>query len=260
MRDESWYKWFLVAMLIHALILGVFSLSIKRSPKKLDIPYYSVNLVGDIGNDAAPAPPKEKATPVPLDPTKAEPKKAKPLPQPKEKERPISTTKELSLTPAKKKEVPESTTKDDVRRLNERIRQMSSNDSTANKIREMKQRIRYVDVAAGGKGDAPGPKGGSTQGDSAMAKYQAEVWEKISSAWRPPIFTKGDLQTLVWITIRKDGHITDWQIDERSGNRVYDETVARALKSVNDLPPIPPSLHADSVEIGFAFHPPAGVR
>ncbi len=253
MREESWYKWFFVAMLIHACILAAFSLSIKTSPRKLDIPYYSVNLVGDIGSGAAPAPPAAKTIPAPKT---AEPKKEKPLPQPKEKERLVSTTKERSLTPAKKKDVPESTTKDDVRRLSERIKQMSSEASTEEKIRQMERHVQYLDVVAGSKGGAPGPKGGAP-GDSALARYQAEVINRITDSWRPPPSAKGDLQTLVTITIRKDGRITDWQVDQRSGNRVYDETVARALRSVSDLPPIPPSLNMDSVQLSYDFHPPA---
>ena len=97
MREESWYKWFFVAMLVHALILVAFSVSIKRPPRKIDIPYYSVNLVGEIGEagpepkaalSAPPAPPANKAV---------EPSKPKPLPQPKEKERVVSTSKERSL-------------------------------------------------------------------------------------------------------------------------------------------------------------------
>jgi TonB family protein len=254
MREENWYKWFFLAMLIHALILVAFSVSIKRSPRRIDIPYYSVNLVGDIGG-AGPEPKAAVSTP-PAPPAvkAAEPSKPKPLPQPKEKERVVSTSKERSLAPVKKKDMPESIAKDEVRRLNERIRQMSQNESTDEKIKEMKERVQYMDVVAGSKGGGSGSKGGS---GSASDAYANEVWGRIREAWRPPPSAKSDLQTSVTIKIRKDGRITDWQIDQRSGNRIYDEAVARALRSVNDLPPIPPSLNTDSVELGFTFHPPA---
>lgn len=257
MREESWYKWFFVAMLVHALILVAFSVSIKRPPRKIDIPYYSVNLVGEIGEagpepkaalSAPPAPPANKA---------AEPSKPKPLPQPKEKERVVSTSKERSLAPVKKKDMPESTTKDDVRRLSERIRQMSQEESTEEKIKEMKERVQYMDVVAGSKGGASGSKGGS---GSASDAYSSEVGRRLYEAWRPPPSAKSDLLTFVTIKIRKDGRITDWQIDQRSGNRMYDEAVTRTLRSVNDLPPIPPSLNTDSIELSFAFHPPAEAR
>ena len=258
MREESWYKWFFVAMLIHALIVVGFGVSIKRSPRRIEIPYYSVNLVGDIG-EAGPEPKAApSAPPAPPAPKAAEPSKPKPLP-PKEKERVVSTSNERSLAPVKKKDMPESTTKDDVRRLNERIRQMSQEESTDEKIKEMKERVQYMDVVAGSKGGASGSKGEGGSG-SASDAYAAEVWGKIRDAWRPPPSAKGDLLTFVTIKIRKDGRITDWQIDQRSGNRIYDEAVARTLRSVNDLPPIPPSLNTDSFELSLKFHPPAEAR
>jgi len=256
MREESWYKWFFVAMFLHALILVAFSFSIKTSPRRIDIPYYSVNLVGDIGGAGSEPKP---ALSVPS-PKAAEPAKAKPLPPPKEKERVVSTSKERSLAPVIKKNVPESTTKDDVRRLNERIRQMSQNESTDEKIREMKEHVQYMDVTAKGKGGGSGQKGTGGTADSPLARYQAEVYEKLFEAWRSPPSAKSDLQTDVTIKIRKDGRITNWQIDHGSGNRIYDEAVTRTLRSVNDLPPIPPSLGTDLVELGFTFHPPTDAR
>jgi len=65
---------------------------------------------------------------------------------------------------------------------------------------------------------------------------------------------------VVSIRIRKDGKISDWTIEQRSGNRVYDESVARALRSVGALPPLPPSLNSDYLEIGFNFHPPGETK
>jgi TonB family protein len=114
-----------------------------------------------------------------------------------------------------------------------------------------------MDVVAGSKGGASGSKGGS---GSASDAYATEVWGKIREAWRPPPSAKSDLLTFVTIKIRKDGRITDWQIDQRSGSRIYDEAVTRTLRSVSDLPPIPPSLNTDSIELSFTFHPPAEAR
>jgi hypothetical protein len=47
----------------------------------------------------------------------------------------------------------------------------------------------------------------------------------------------------------------DWQIEQRSGDRVFDESVARTLRAVDMLPPIPASLNLPDLEIGFNFHP-----
>jgi TonB family protein len=66
---------------------------------------------------------------------------------------------------------------------------------------------------------------------------------------------KKDLETIVMIKIRKDGRIVDINIEKRSGNRVYDESVLRVLRAVEPLPPVPPSLNTDSLEIGLRFLP-----
>jgi len=253
MREESWYKWFFVAMLIHGLILVAFSVSIKTSPRRIDIPYYSVNLVGDIGEAGSEPKPALSTPPPPSVPKAAE--KPKPLPSK------VSTSKERTLKPVIKKDVPESTTKDDVRRLNERIRQMSQNESTEEKIREMKQRLQYMDITAKGKGGGSGSKGGSASGGSAYDAYASEVWERIREAWSPPPSAKTDLLTVVTIKIRKEGgRIADWQIEQRSGNRIYDEAVSRTLRSVTDLPPVPSALNMDVFELGLNFKPPENAR
>ncbi len=70
-----------------------------------------------------------------------------------------------------------------------------------------------------------------------------------------PLSAKKDLQTEVTITIRRDGRITDWQVDHGSGSRAYDESVTRTLRSIDRLPPIPASLNSDSIQIPFRFHP-----
>lgn len=66
---------------------------------------------------------------------------------------------------------------------------------------------------------------------------------------------KKDLETVVTIKIRKDGRIVDINIEKRSGNRMYDESILRVLRSVDPLPPIPASLNMDTMEIGFRFLP-----
>jgi TonB family protein len=88
-----------------------------------------------------------------------------------------------------------------------------------------------------------------------LQKYLLDVYEKIKNAWNVPGTAKRELETIVTIKVRKDGRITDINIEKRSGNRVYDESVLRVLRAVEPLPTIPQSLNADSLEIGFRFVP-----
>ncbi|MGA3174583.1 MAG: TonB family protein [Syntrophorhabdales bacterium] len=250
MREENWYKMLVASAILHVFIIGALSIPLRKAFKKADFSYYSVNLVGDIsaGREvpkAAPAPPVKAA--LPEAPKKVETKKPPP------KERVVSTTKERSLAP-KKKDVPRTVSKDEVRTLDQRIR-------------ELRSRTQYMDVSGkkeGAPAKAPGiPGSGTPSGpfDPVLQKYYADVWEKIQESWHSPNLsvTKG-LLTVVSIKIRKDGRITDWTIEQRSGNRAYDESIARALRSIDTLPPIPASLRTDLIEVGFNFHPPGEGR
>lgn len=263
MSEANWYKMVVISVLLHILIIGVFSVPIKKSGKKIDH-YYSINLVGDMGGSAgqagkmaAPATPAEAKKPsVPAPQKKEEPKKAKPVPV-KEKERAVSSTKEKSLVPVKKN-VPETTTKDEVKSLDQRIRELKK-----------RNQHQYMDVAgkgSSGKGDSSSglptsSGGGSRPLDPAVQKYMLAVWERIQEAWHTPgLAFKKNLETVVSIRIRKDGRIVDVDVEQRSGNRVYDESVLRVLRGIDALPPIPAALNTDSLEIGFNFHPPGEMR
>ncbi len=261
MREETWYKMLVASVVLHVLIIGAFSIPLKKTFKKADLSYYSVNLVTDVpAAGPAKALPAEGAKVPPAVQTKPEPKKPlqkeKPVKKekPVEKERLVSTTKERSLAP-KKKEAPLETTKDEVRSLDQRIR-------------ELKSRAQYMNVSGGKEtaaGKGPSLSGSSAGGSGAMdpvlQKYYADVWERIQESWHSPsLSVSKNLLTVVSIKIRKDGRITDWTIEERSGNRAYDESIARALRSIDSLPPFPPSLNTDYLEVGFNFHPPGVSR
>jgi TonB family protein len=256
-EERWWYRMLVASVVLHVLIVGAFSIPHKKTGKKADFSYYSVNLVGEpaSGAGAAKAVPARVAGPSPLQTQKqAEPKK-QPIAKEKpiERERLVSTTNQRSLAP-KKQGVPLETTRDEVRSLDQ-------------KIREMRSRSQYMDVsgakepAAPGKGPSlPGVSpGGGGAFDPVLQKYYADVWERIQESWHSPsLSVSKNLLTVVSIKIRKDGRITDWTIEQRSGNRAYDESIARALRSIDSLPPLPLSINTDYLEVGFNFHPPSG--
>jgi TonB family protein len=252
MREESWYKMLVASAILHVFIIGAFSIPLKKAFRKPDPSYYSVNLVGDVAAPARQAPvPAAAAAPVKAPPEpvkKPEPKK------PFEKQKVVVAAKERSLAPVKKREAPRAPTKDEMRTLDQRIRELRSS-------------TQYMDVSGkkeGGPAKAPGiPGTGTSSGpfDPVLQKYYADVWEKIQESWHSPnLSVNKGLLTVVSIKIRRDGRITDWTIERRSGNRVYDESISRALRSIDALPPIPASLQTDLIEIGFNFHPPGEVR
>ena len=249
MSEEAWYKMLAVSVALHIIVIAAFSIPIKFSSKKIDLSgAYSVNLVGSAGklgggggpvSHAKPEPkPKEKPAPA-IKEKKATPQK----PQPVQKE-------DDAVSLSKKKQVKPKASKDEVDRLEERIR-------------NIRKKTDYIDIAKtgpggpgrGGGGGLPGSGGSGAPLDPALQKYLLDIWEKIKGAWNVPGMAKKGLETIVVVKIRKDGRIVDINIEKRSGNRVYDESVLRVLRAVEPLPPIPSSLNTDALEIGFRFLP-----
>ena len=251
MREEAWYKMLIISCAIHVFVIAAFSIPFKKSSKRFDaLSSYSVNLVGQLGGGGGStgaaktekSPPEAK--PVPAAPARA--KRRAPIKKPAKEEVSLSKKKVASR---------EKTTKEELSRLEDRIR-------------DMKKRADYLDVSktktAGGQGGtgagAPGLPFGSEGGgkplDPATQKYILDIWDKVKSAWGVPGMTyKKDLETIVIIRIRKDGRIVDISVEKRSGNRIYDESILRVLGAVDPLPPIPASLNTDSMELGFRFLP-----
>lgn len=255
MSEETWYKMLAVSVALHIIIIGAFSIPLKFSSKKIDLSgAYSVNLVGSAGNlgGGGGGPKAEtRAKPEP------KPKPDKPAPAIKEKQvprKPQPMQKEDDAVSLAKKRPP--------------VKPKASKaevDSLQEKIRSIRKKTDYIDIAkagsggpgkGGGGGGLPGSGGSGAPLDPAMQKYLLDIWEKIKGAWNVPgIAQKKDLETIVMIKIRKDGRIVDINIEKRSGNRIYDESVLRVLRAVEPLPPIPSSLNTDALEIGFRFLP-----
>jgi len=267
MKEEAWFKMLVVSTIVHVLIIGAFSIPIKKSPKKLNmLSSYSVNLVGDpragsFGGDegriSAPSqqkkmPDTKVAKPEPL--KKQIPAKTKPKLERKEKEAAVSLSKKK--VPAKETNTKDTASKEELSRLDDRIK-------------EIRKRSAYLDVSQSkGSGGSPGKtgsgygfpgasEGGSRPMDPVSQHYILGVWEKIKNSWGLPGMSsfKKDLETIVTIKIRKDGRIVDINIEKRSGNRMYDESILRVLRSVDPLSPIPASLNMETMEIGFRFLP-----
>ena len=270
MKEETWFKMLVVSTILHVLIVGAFSIPMKKSSKKFDkLSSYTVNLVGDPGagtlggegriSESKPAQAKKtpdaKITkPVPVA-KKPAPVKTKPKLERKEKEAAVSLSRKK--VPAKESTEKEATTKEELNRLNDRIK-------------EIRKRTDYLDVSrSSGSGGSQGKTAGSGYGlpgsseggskpmDPISQQYILGIWEKIKNSWGLPGMSsfKKDLETVVTIKIRKDGRIVDINIEKRSGNRMYDESILRVLRSVDPLPSIPASLNMDTMEIGFRFLP-----
>ncbi len=253
MSEETWYKMLVISFALHILVVASFSIPFKSTKKRIDLSSaYSVNLVGGPGGGGGGTIQKEIA--------KQETKKIPDKPTPAVKEtkpaKPIPIKKE-DLVSLSKKKVPEKkeTTEDEREQLEE-------------KIKNLKKKTEYLDVAkaarsgaatSGGRSGSGGlagiGEGGGGIVDPIMQKYHMDVLEKIEEVWRTPSSVKKDFLTLLAIKVRRDGMVVDITIDQPSGNRAYDESIMRAIKAAEPLPRFPASIKEDVLELGFRFRP-----
>lgn len=270
MTEGSWYKMLVISTILHLLVITATSIPARKYVKRLDLTTsYSVNLVGDTAGGLSKGPASASSiggtakteTIAQKKETEKVTQRKKQMPQRKE-------SKIISLSkkkPPLKHDTPTNNnlTKDELNSLERRIK-------------EIKKKTNYLDVtqmgpSSGTSGPAAGLKGSglATQGyglpvssfgsgiplDLVSQKYIFDIWEKIKQVWGLPgsYASKKDLESIVTIKIRKDGRIIDINFEKRSGNRLYDESILRAIRSIDPLPPIPPSFNSDTMEIGFRF-------
>ncbi len=105
--------------------------------------------------------------------------------------------------------------------------------------------------ATGGSGGGNGLPSGR-----AAEEYYSIIWQRIHDAWLVPSSMAASsygYETVVTVIIKKDGTITDLNVEKSSGNIYFDQTAIRAIKRASPLPPFPPSWLQKDINIGIKF-------
>jgi colicin import membrane protein len=89
-----------------------------------------------------------------------------------------------------------------------------------------------------------------------MKVYYSVIWSKIREQWAFPegILQKNDYETIIAVTILRNGIVADIDFEKRSGNQYFDESAAKAIRKASPLPALPEWLRGSSLEIGVRFH------
>ena len=98
----------------------------------------------------------------------------------------------------------------------------------------------------------------SLEMESKLNEYYSLVWAKIKGAWTIPenlLKEMVDLETIIVLTIERNGKIQKFWFEKKSGNALYDQSAIRAIKKAEPLPPIPKEWSDDTLEIGIRFFP-----
>ena len=89
------------------------------------------------------------------------------------------------------------------------------------------------------------------------SQYLAAVANRLHQFWTPPEYLQQDpnLTAVVVITVTVDGTVADVLFEGKSGNRIFDQFVSKTIETAAPLPPIPPALKKQRLEIGLRFKP-----
>ncbi|MDZ7379793.1 MAG: TonB C-terminal domain-containing protein [candidate division KSB1 bacterium] len=93
----------------------------------------------------------------------------------------------------------------------------------------------------GGRGTGTAGAGGIGTGGIAgirLRSYEALIQEKVRNAWMKPPQAKG-LEATVYLAIDRTGRVEQLRFVRKSGNALFDDSLQRAIKQAEPLPPVP---------------------
>ena len=123
-----------------------------------------------------------------------------------------------------------------------------------------RQELASMIRESGAGGGLAGPSG-STAGRKVQSvvlkQYLASLYERVHSYWILPEMRRWNpgLETIVVLTIRRDGSIAGMEIERKSRDRFFDQFVMKTLQSAAPMPPFPTLLTQPVIEVGLRFKP-----
>lgn len=99
-----------------------------------------------------------------------------------------------------------------------------------------------------------GGTGGTGTGADPLLYYYARIKEKVSAFWLPSQRPDQDIQVLIGIRLLPGGQVREITIEASSGDRGFDEAAVRALRQALPLPPFPPLVKDESLNLILRFN------
>ncbi len=266
-------RMFFISLGLHVLAIGaMLFLPNLASQRTFYSPVYSVRLVSLPASMPAIKEPAGAKSAGPSTPVKA-------------REELKIKEKAISLAPPKKEEEAQKKIEEAIAKIRQR-KEEKSLESAIERLRRQKEernveeaieRIRSTKeaeqissaiegirhrVTIGSSGATESNLGASAASAGVMSikhkLYYNLIWQRIRSVWVLPeevLRGKKNLETIIAIRISKDGQIEEIYFEKKSGNPHLDESCLRAIKKANPLPPLPPGMEGDKLDLGVRFTP-----
>jgi len=277
--EEGWQRPVGIAVALHVLTLVLaLTLPMLMNHRPLLDNVVTVNLVTlpDAGPETSqpaaeqpveqPAPPEPAPAPEP--PPKLEPVKPKvqvPVVEPVPAPEPVAV-KQVSLKPIKKKKklVDESKLqreKAEQQRLKEIAQARLEEQRAQQEAERARAALAEMIRARGVQKPAPSSSRGSSarQGVSNIVsqQYIMSVGAHMQQFWILPEMRQWNpsLETVVVLTIRRDGTVVKVDIEQKSEDPFFDQFVMQTVDKASPVPPFPKLMKEDAIELGFRFRP-----
>jgi colicin import membrane protein len=273
--DRGWPRPLVLALALHVSVLAGSALlpGLLHNRPILD-EVVTVNLVS-LPDTAPPqeAPQERPQPPPPAEPepvAKIEPAKAEiPLePEPQVVEKPPAPVKPVSLKPIArkvKKTDPAKIAAEKARQERERQRQQEIARARIEEERARREAeraraalaemIRQKNSLAG---PAPRSSTGTREVRSIVFKqYLSTLYDRVQQYWILPDMRRWDpaLETVVVLTIRRDGSVVNTRIEKKATDPFFDQFVKQTIQKAMPMPPFPTLMSQASIEVGFRFRP-----
>ncbi len=111
--------------------------------------------------------------------------------------------------------------------------------------------------AGAGAGAGYGPGGTGKRQLELLDIYNAEIWDRIRRNWafsQEMAGNRESFEAIVIVKIMRDGEIKDIWFEKRAGDSYFDDSVLKAVKKSNPLPPLPDGFLRPYYEVGFRFN------
>lgn len=130
--------------------------------------------------------------------------------------------------------------------------QLEAERAAARARRELAAAIREKGVVS-----TPERSSGRTVQSPVFQQYVSSLYTRIHGYWILPEMRSWDrhLETVVVLTIRRDGSVADMQIERKSGDPFFDQFVMKTLQKAAPMPRFPALMRDSSIEVGLRFKP-----
>ncbi len=129
-------------------------------------------------------------------------------------------------------------------------------DALADAMRRVQRDAALHDPVYGSpEGDVQGDSEDASEGD----RYLALVWSAIHSNYHVPTTLserdRASLKAVVVLFHEPDGRVSNWRVQQKSGNGTLDAAIERAVRQTPRLPPPPPEVRGayQSEGLGVRF-------